>query len=63
MAGTDAKVSAPYLGNSTTAKTMVAGFASISHGYVEFLHTSQKELVRVNFFGGKPGSMTIYVLH
>ena len=41
MAGNAAKVSAPYLGKSTTAKTMVPGFASISHGYADFLHTSE----------------------
>ena len=36
-----AKASAPYLGNSTLAKTMVAGFASISAGYHVFPHTSE----------------------
>ena len=41
MAGNDAKVSTPYLGNSTTAKTMVAAFASISHAYGVFLHTCE----------------------
>ena len=41
MAGNAAKVSAPYLGKSTTAKTMVTVFAPISVVYAEFLHTSE----------------------
>ena len=41
MAGNAAKASAPYLGNSTLAKTMVAAFASISAAYHVFPHTSE----------------------
>jgi len=41
MAGNAAKASAPYLGNSTLAKTVVGGFAAISIGYAVFLHTPQ----------------------
>ena len=41
MAGNGAKVSTPYLGNSTTAKTMVGCYAAISHGYAVFLHTCE----------------------
>ena len=47
MAGNEADLSAPYLGNSTTAKTMVTAFASISVAYAEFLHTSESWLVSV----------------
>ena len=41
MAGNAADLSAPYLGKSTAAKTMGAAFASISHAYAVFLHTSE----------------------
>jgi len=41
MAGNAAKASAPYLGKSTTAKTMVGFFASISPVYGVFLHTCE----------------------
>ena len=44
MAGNAAKVSAPYLGKSTLAKTMVPGYATISLGYGVFLHTSETQL-------------------
>ena len=41
MAGNAADLSAPYLGKSTLAKTMVPGYATISIGYAVFLHTPQ----------------------
>ena len=44
MAGNAAKVSAPYLGKSTLAKTMVRCYASISAAYGVFLHTSETQL-------------------
>ena len=41
MAGRKANLSAPYLGKSTTAKTMLPAFAPISIAYGVFLHTSE----------------------
>ena len=37
MAGNAAKASAPYLGNSTLAKTTLPAFAAISIAYAVFL--------------------------
>ena len=41
MAGRTANLSAPHLGKSTTANTMLPAFAPISHAYGVFLHTSE----------------------
>ena len=54
-------MSAPYLGNSTLAKTVVAAFASISVAYGVFLHTSEIQLCQVKKKFEKAGYMTIYV--
>ena len=44
LAGRTADLSAPYLGKSTLAKTMVPVYASISAAYGVFLHTSETQL-------------------
>ena len=62
MAGRTRNLSTPYLGKSTTAKTMVAGFAPYSLGYAVFPQTCQICHLTVKNFWMKPGSMTIYVL-
>ena len=62
MAGNDAKVRAPYLGNSTTAKTMVLPFVAISHAYAVFPQTCQIGHLTVEKIWMKAGAMTIYIL-
>jgi hypothetical protein len=67
MAKNGAKVSTPYLGNSTTAKTTLPPFASISHAYaVRSADTSQLSPVKPDRSDSKKnrekgGSMTIYI--
>ena len=61
MAGNAAKASAPYLGNSTLAKTTLPAFASISIAYAEFLHTPQTQLLIGKKKLGEDGLH--YILH
>ena len=63
MAGNGAKVSAPYLGNSTTPKSVVTSFVANSKGYAVKQRMCQTCLVSLIFFWMKLGPMTIYVMH
>ena len=62
MAGRTRNLSTPYLGKSTTAKTMVAAFAAFSVAYAVFPQTCQICHLTVEKIWMKPYSVTIYVL-
>ena len=63
MAGNAAKASAPYLGNSTLAKTTLPVFVAISIAYAVFLHTPQTQLLIGKKNWGKTGYITFYILY
>ena len=62
LAGRTAKAIAPHLGKPAMAKTMPAGFATISAGYADFQAAAWTQLLVEKKFWTKPGRVTDYVV-